>query len=51
MDFQIRVYKFSQIDAIISELALEAKPHGRRYSAESMMNVIDLYMRSRNTEH
>ena len=30
-------------------LALEAKPHGRRYSAESTMKAIDLYLRSRNT--
>ena len=29
-------------------LALDAKPHGRRYSAESMMKAIDLYLRSRN---
>ena len=30
-------------------LALESKPHGRRYSAEGMMEAIDLYLQSRNT--
>ena len=30
-------------------LALEAKPHGRRYFAKSTMKAIGLYLRNRNT--